>query len=117
MALKPGDKCPQCHEGLLVRSELGLSCDECPYELEIEEVVAQMAASKTQVGEYTFKPKTLKITIEVPDDGEEFLRGLILARQNNNSEYFVDLVDAVNEVLQPWRAWVLDQQMRGREVA
>lgn len=115
MALKVGDKCPQCKEGLLVRTELGIACDECSFEIELAEVVAENERVKTQAGEYTFKPKTFKITINEPDEGEEFLRGLILARQNNNSAYFVDLIDAVNSILEPWRAHKLHEELRARD--
>jgi hypothetical protein len=51
----------------------------------------------------TFKPRRFYITIETPEEGDHFLRGLIIARQNNSSEYFTDLIDAVNEILEPWR--------------
>lgn len=117
MALKPGDKCPTCKEGLLVKTEVGLLCDECGYEIEIEEVMAEAERAKVQAGDYTFKPRTFSITIEDPEQGEIFLRGLIIARQNNSSEYFVDLIDAVNYVLEPWRAARLAQELRVRDSA
>lgn len=115
MAMKVGDKCPQCGEGLLVRTEVGIACDECSFEKDVGEVVAELEKSRTQIGEYTFKPKTFKITLNDPEEAEEFLRGLILARQNNNSEYFVDLIDAVNSILEPWRAHRLHEQLRARD--
>jgi hypothetical protein len=114
---KQGDKCPQCKEGLLVRTELGLACDECSYELTIDEVAEQAELARVQAGEYTFKPRTFKITLTDPEDAEEFLRGLIVARTNNSSEYFVDLIDAVNAILEPWRAAKLSQELRARDAA
>lgn len=101
--MKAGDKCPQCHEGLLERTEVGLSCTQCSFDLEIAEVV-QANDARTKAADFKWKPKTFRITIEDPHEAEIFLRGLILARQNNNSEYFVDLIDAVNAVLEPYRA-------------
>lgn len=115
MALKVGDKCPQCKEGLLVRTEIGIACDECSFEKDVAEVVAENEKEKTQVGKYVFKAKKFRITIDEPEKAEEFLRGLILARQNNNSEYFVDLIDAVNSILEPWRAHKLHEELRARD--
>lgn len=101
--MKAGDKCPQCREGLLERTASGLSCPQCSFDLEIAEVV-RANDPRTVAQAFNWKPKTFKITIEDPNEAEIFLRGLILARQNNNSEYFVDLIDAVNSVLEPYRA-------------
>jgi hypothetical protein len=117
MALKVGDKCPQCREGLLERTELGLACNECSWDMEIDEVVAETEKARVQAGEYVFRPRTFKITLDDPDNAEIFLRGLILARQNNNSEYFVDLIDAVNAILEPWRAAKLHEETRARDRA
>lgn len=115
--LNVGDKCPQCKEGLLERTEVGLDCSACAFTMELDEVVEANAKSRVTAGEYTFKPKTFKITLDDPDEAEEFLRGLILARQNNNSGYFVDLIDGVNAVLEPWRAHKLREQMSNRSRA
>ena len=112
--LRPGDKCPSCREGLIARTPTGLECERCDWELEIEEVIMANAKSKTEAGTYTFKPRTFKITIETPEEGEEFLRGLVLASQNNNSPYFQDLLDAVNTVLQPYREAKLKEELAAR---
>lgn len=120
MALKVGDKCPVCKEGLLERSELGITCSQCSFDMEIGEVVREVERSKKQVGAqtgYVFKAKTFKIVVDDPEEAEEFLRGLILAKQNNNSEYFPTLIDAVNAVLEPWRGAQLAQQMADRSAA
>lgn len=119
MPLKAGDKCQACQEGLLERSATGLKCTKCSFVLTIDEVTASNKREETTVTtaegkEYVFKPRTFKIEVETPEEGEEFLRGLILARQNNNSEFFVDLIDAVNAILEPWRAHRLAQQMAAR---
>lgn len=117
MALKVGDKCPQCREGLLERTELGISCDGCSFEIEIAEVVAANAASKVTAENYRYRPARVSIRIEDPEAGEEFLRGLILARQNNNSPLFPELIDGINELLQPWRAARLADTMSSRRAA
>jgi nitrate reductase alpha subunit len=64
-----------------------------------------------------FKPATLKIRLEDPDEAENFLRGLIIARSNNSSEYFVDLIDGVNAVMQDYRGEVLKYQIARRDEA
>jgi hypothetical protein len=110
---KAGDKCPRCRSGLVVRDEQGYACDECPWVMEITEVVRREKAT-TMVG---FRPKTFKITIDDPEEGEEFLRGLIVARSNNSSEFFVDLIDAVNSILEPWRTQRLATEMDARAEA
>jgi uncharacterized Zn finger protein (UPF0148 family) len=112
--MKDGDKCPQCRQGLLVKTDIGLSCSTCGHDIELAEVVAANA-SRTKIEEYEWRPKTIKITLDEPEKAEEFLRGCILARQNNNSEYFVDLIDAVNNLLQPWRAAVQRDALRRRD--
>lgn len=110
---KAGDKCPQCHEGMLERDAVGLSCTECSFVLELSEVIEANRA-RTDFGDFVWKAKTFKIRIEDPEEAEVFLRGLILARQNNNSPYFVDLIDAVNTVLEPYREARLSEEVAAR---
>jgi len=113
---KAGDKCPRCREGMVIRTELGLACDECPWELELDALVKQdQEYRKGQKGE--FKPRTFKITIDDPEEAENFLRGLIVARTNNSSEYFVDLIEAVNTIMEPWREQKLEEEMHARAAA
>jgi hypothetical protein len=112
--LKAGDKCPKCREGLLVRTEMGFACDECSYEADIEDLTAIAMQQRTKAGDYVFVRRVFKFTIEDPEEAEEFLRGCILARQNNNSEYFVDLIDTLNSILEPWRGARLAQEMEAR---
>jgi nitrate reductase alpha subunit len=117
MPLKVGDKCPVCKEGLLERTEIGIACSSCSFDMEIEDMVKANEEQKMQPGAdgtYRFKPRTFKITIDDPEAGEEFLRGLIVARSNNSSEYFVDLIDAVNSILEPWRAARLNEELAKR---
>jgi len=56
-----------------------------------------------------FKPRKFYITIDDPDEAEDFLRGLIVARSNNSSEYFVDLIDAVNTIMEPYRKAIIEE--------
>jgi hypothetical protein len=111
----PGDKCPQCKEGLLVRTELGIACDTCSYELEIGEVVEMASIAKKQQGTFKWKAKTFKITLDEPEEAEQFLRGCILARQNVNCEVFQDLIDVTNQILEPWRAARMNEELRARD--
>ena len=115
--LKVGDKCPRCHEGLLERTEIGLACDACSYEREIQEVVEANELAEVTAGPYTFRAAAVKIRIETPETGEEFLRGLIVARANNSCQLFVDLIDAVNGMLEDYRAARLREEMSARAAA
>jgi hypothetical protein len=117
MAIKAGDKCPRCKEGLLERTELGLACDACSFEREIAEVVAANEREEVIVGDYRFRSASLKIRIETPESGEDFLRGLIVARANNSSPIFVDLIDGVNSLLEDYRAARLREEMSARSAA
>jgi hypothetical protein len=114
MALKVGDKCPQCREGLLTRTELGIACNECAFELEIAEVVEANERAEVTAGPYRFRPAKLKISIFTPEDGEEFLRGLIVARSNNSHSLFVELIDGVNSLLEPYREAKLREELAAR---
>lgn len=56
-----------------------------------------------------FKPRKIFITIDNPEEAENFLRGLIVARSNNSSEYFVQLIDGVNMIMEPYRMAVIKE--------
>jgi nitrate reductase alpha subunit len=64
-----------------------------------------------------FKPRKFSITIDDPDEAENFLRGLIVARSNNSSPYFVDLIDAVNAIMESHRGEIMKETMAAREAA
>lgn len=64
-----------------------------------------------------YKPKSFKITLEDPDEAEEFLRGLVLAQQNNNSQYFPMLIDGVNSSLEKWRKEKVLEEVQARKDA
>ena len=57
-----------------------------------------------------FKAKKIFITLDDPEEAEHFLRGLIIARQNNSCEYFQQLIEAVNMVMEPYRMAMIEQQ-------
>jgi hypothetical protein len=64
-----------------------------------------------------FKPRKFSITIDDPDEAQHFLEGLIIAKSNNSSPYFQDLIDAVNSILEPHRKAILDEQLEARRAA
>jgi hypothetical protein len=117
MAMKVGDKCPRCKDGLLERTEVGIACDTCSFEKEIAEVVEANEREEVEQGDYHFRPASIKIRIETPQGGEDFLRGLIVARTNNSSPLFVDLIDGVNSLLEDYRAAKLKEEMSARSAA
>jgi NAD+--asparagine ADP-ribosyltransferase len=57
-----------------------------------------------------FKPKTIKLTIDDPEEAEMFIQGLVLAESNNNSQYFKDLLAAMDAIMKPWRRMVIEDQ-------
>jgi len=50
----------------------------------------------------TFKARKISIILDDPDEIQVFLNGLILAKQNNNSGYFPQLIEGVNAVMEPY---------------
>jgi len=64
-----------------------------------------------------FKPRKFSITIDDPDEAENFLRGLIVAKSNNSSPLFEDLINAVNGIMEDYRAGVMKETMAAREAA
>jgi hypothetical protein len=60
-----------------------------------------------------FKARKISITIDDPDDAQEFLNGLILAKQNNNSAYFPQLIAGVNAVLEPYHKALRAEHAKG----
>jgi hypothetical protein len=112
--MKVGDKCPQCKEGLVERTSIGLACSECSWDMTVADVERENERARLQRGDYKFRGAKLSVHIDEPEEAEKFLRGLILARQNNDSEYFVDLIEGVNSVLEPWRAATLLAEISAR---
>jgi hypothetical protein len=51
-----------------------------------------------------FTKKKLSFLIETPEEGELFLRGLMIAQANNSSPIFPQLIEGVNSVLEEYRA-------------
>jgi uncharacterized Zn finger protein (UPF0148 family) len=106
---QPGDKCPRCKEGLLERDALGIACDNCGWHQNNEELVRQdEERAKAEAGD--FKKAKISIIIDDPETAEHFLQGLIIARSNNSSQYFEELIDGVNAVLQPYRLKRIQEQ-------
>lgn len=114
-AYQAGDKCPRCHEGLIVKTELGFECDECTWNESVEELVERSERNKTQIADYRFRPFAIKIRVESPEEGEMLLQGCIVARSNNNSPHFQEMIDGINGQLEGWRAQKLRQEIAARE--
>jgi hypothetical protein len=110
-----GDKCPRCKEGLIVRTELGFECDECTWNENIEELLVESERRKVEIGDYKFKPFSLRIRVEDPEEGEYLLQGCIVARSNNDSPHFQDMIDGINGQLEGWRAQKLRTEIAARE--
>jgi hypothetical protein len=62
----------------------------------------------------TLKKRKISIILDDPDEIENFFRGLIIARQNNSSPYFTELIDGVNAVMEPYRMEVIAEQQEAR---
>jgi nitrate reductase alpha subunit len=56
-----------------------------------------------------FKARKMFITIDDPEEAENFLRGLIVARSNNSSDYFVQLIEGVNLIMEPYRRALIEE--------
>jgi hypothetical protein len=67
--------------------------------------------------EPTWKPKKLSFVVEKPEDGEIFLRGLLIAEANNSSPLFPQLIEVVNSVLEPYRAAKVTRDIAVRDRA
>lgn len=63
------------------------------------------------------KATKISIILDDLDEAEQFLRGLIVARSNNSSEYFVELIDGVNAALEGARAEAQAEQLKKRAEA
>ena len=64
-----------------------------------------------------FKPVKISLVIDDFDAAEHFMRGLIVAKSNNSSPYFEDLIDSLNSVLEPHRAQALLAEVEKRQQA
>lgn len=50
-----------------------------------------------------FKPFKVSITVRDPEEAQVFFEGLMIAQSNNNSPYFRELIDAVNQAMHEYR--------------
>lgn len=64
-----------------------------------------------------FKGFALRFEFRDPEEAEQFLRGCILASQNNNSPLWREVIDGINGAMQDHRAAVLARDMNARAVA
>src|SRR5262245_14234037 len=109
-----GDKCPQCKEGLIEKTELGFECSRCGWNETVVQAVEIARKRQTQIAGYRFRPFGMRIRVETPEEGEILLQGCIIARSNNNSPHFQEMIDAINSQLEPWRAIKLQQELEAR---
>jgi ribosomal protein L37AE/L43A len=112
---KPGDKCPRCREGLIERTELGFECDNCGWNETVTTAVEAAERARTAVGDYKFRAFALRIRVETPEEGEVLLQGCIVAKSNNNSPHFQEMIDGINAQLEPWRAMRLAEEIAARD--
>jgi hypothetical protein len=64
-----------------------------------------------------FKPKKLSFTIDTPDEGEQFIRGCIIAQSNNSSPIFPMLIESTNAILEEYRREAILEQVEARDKA
>jgi hypothetical protein len=64
-----------------------------------------------------FKKFAMRIEIDSYEEGENFLRGLIVAKTNNSSELFEDLIDGVNAGLEGARKARLEADEAAKRAA
>ena len=69
------------------------------------------------MAEVQFKPKKLSIVIETAEEGEQFIRGCIIAQSNNSSPLFPTLIEATNGILEEYRAATIIAQVEARDKA
>jgi hypothetical protein len=112
--MQAGDRCPQCKQGLIERTELGFECDTCAWNQDVAAHEREAARARVQVGAYKFRPFAVRIRVESPEEGEVLLQGCIVARSNNNSPHFQSMIDAINQQLEPWRAERLRVELEAR---
>jgi len=64
-----------------------------------------------------FKPFALRFEFHDPEEVDIFLRGCILAAQNNNSHLWREVVDGINAGMQDYRAEKLRKELSARAAA
>jgi len=74
-----------------------------------------MTETVSPAPEPTFKAKKLSFVLETPEEGEQFLRGLMIAAANNSSPLFPQLIEGVNGVLEGYRAAKILREISERD--
>lgn len=64
-----------------------------------------------------FKPFAMRFEFHDAEEAEIFLRGCILAMQNNNSHLWSEVIDGINAGLMDYRAARLRSDMEARAAA
>lgn len=64
-----------------------------------------------------FKKVKFSIILDSPEDTEIFIQGLVLAKQNNNSHYWEEILEVCNNAMTDYREAVLNEQLEARREA
>jgi len=64
-----------------------------------------------------FRPFALRFEFHDAEEAEQFLRGCILAGQNNNSHLWMEVIDGINNAMVDYRAATLAHSMAARTAA
>jgi len=62
-----------------------------------------------------FTPFKLSFRFEEPEDAENFLLGVIVARANNSNSKFPKIIDGINTAMEPYRKTRLEQEVAARD--
>lgn len=65
----------------------------------------------------TWKPKKLSVTLESPEEAEQFLAALVASKTTHGSEHVEALIEATSEVLEPYKTELLMEQVQARDEA
>ena len=76
-----------------------------------------MATLEKKVKTPKFKAFAIRFEFHDPEEAEVFLRGCILAMQNNNSHLWSEVIDGINSGMQDYRAQRLQSEMSARAAA
>jgi hypothetical protein len=74
-------------------------------------------ATKEKTPQAKFKPFALRFEFHDPEEVDIFLRGCILASQNNNSHLWTEVIDGINDSMEQYRADKLHAELAVRAAA
>lgn len=71
----------------------------------------------TEIKQPKFKPFALRFEFHDPEEVDTFLRGVILANQNNNSHLWGEMIDGINNAMVKYREEKLHAELAVRAAA